>query len=103
LQDANDALSRFASSQQTAVERALAVDADARSSKLARLRFARGTATELDVLNADRTLAQDRDQSVQARSTLMQSYATLQKSLGIGWGAAPPAMTPTVGEPTAAR
>ena len=93
LQDANDSLSRFASAQQTAVERYLAVDADERATVIARQRFARGTATQIDVLNADRTLAQDRDQSVQARSTLMQNYASLQKSLGLGWGAAPPVPT----------
>ncbi len=92
LQDANDALSSFASSQQSAVARALAVTADERASEIARRRFAGGTATEIDVLNADRTLAQDRDLSVQARSTLMQNYATLQKSLGLGWSPAPTAL-----------
>lgn len=95
LQDANDALSRFASAQRTAMERALAVTADERAAAIARQRRARGTATELDVLNADRTLAQDRDLSVQARSTLMQNYAGVQKSLGVGWGAPAPVATPT--------
>ena len=103
LQDANDSLSRFASSQTTAVERALAVDADERASAVARLRFGRGSGTELDVLNAERTLAQDRDQSVQARSMLMQNYASLQKSLGLGWVAAAPDPTSKAAQPTAAR
>ncbi len=102
LQDANDSLSRFTSAQQTAVERSLAVSADERAALIARQRFARGTATELDVLTADRALAQDRDQSVQARSTLMQNYAALQKSLGLGWGAAPP-VAASGGSPTASK
>ncbi len=103
LQDANDSLSRFANSQTAAVERSLAVDADVRASVIARRRFAGGTATELDVLNADRTLAQDRDQSVQARSSLMQNFATLQKSLGTGWGAPLPMPVTDRIDPTAAR
>jgi outer membrane protein TolC len=101
LQDANDALSSFASSQRTAAARALAVTADEHAAEIARRRFAGGTATRIDVLNADRTLAQDRDLSVQARSTLMQNYATLQKSLGLGWSAAYPASTADSNRPTA--
>ena len=103
LQDANDALSTFASNQQAAVERALAVDADARAASVNRLRYQGGTATEIDVLIADRTLAQDRDQSVQVRSTLLQNYAMLQKSLGTGWGAAPPEAPPVPGIATPTR
>ena len=89
LQDANDSLSRFGRQRLADIERRAAYDAAEQVTVLTAERSAAGTATRLDLLDAERAALSDDDQVVQANSQLMQSYIALQKSLGLGWMGAP--------------
>jgi NodT family efflux transporter outer membrane factor (OMF) lipoprotein len=90
LRDANDSLSRFGRTRVAVVERRRARDAAVIAATMTRERYAAGTASRIDLLDTERQRASDEDQLAQAGSLLMQSYVALQKSLGLGWGAAPP-------------
>lgn len=90
LQDANDALFRFGRQREALAQRELARDAAVRAARITRDRYAAGTLSLIDALDSERQRVQAEDAAVQAQSGLLRAYVSLNKSLGLGWGAAPP-------------
>ena len=85
LQDAETSLSRYGR-QRDALNDQLRVQASAdRAAQLTSLKQQGGTATTLDVLDAERSRIQAQDSASQAQAMLTQDYISLQKSLGLGW------------------
>jgi len=85
LQDAETSLSRYGR-QRDALNDQLRVQASAdRAAQLTGLKQQGGTATTLDVLDAERSRIQAQDSASQAQAMLAQDYISLQKSLGLGW------------------
>ena len=85
LQEADTAVARYGLQRedlmglmrvQTSAERAFA---------LTQLRLQGGTATSLDVLEAERRRAQSAMEVARARALLTSDFVSLQKSLGLGW------------------
>ena len=89
LQDANDSLSRFGRGREALLERGASRDAAARAASITRERYAAGTASLGDALDAVRQRMQADDAWVQAAATYLTAYVSLQKSLGLGWGPSP--------------
>ena len=85
LQDANDSLSRFGHAREVLAQRAIARDSAARAAEMTGERYRAGTASLIDQLDTERQRVQTEDDWAQAEGDLMVSYATLQKSLGLGW------------------
>jgi outer membrane protein TolC len=90
LVDANRSLERFGRSQQALREWQAARDSADHAARLTRERFTAGTASLIDELDTERQRTSAEDQLVTARADLMTAYVSLQKSLGLGWGAPPP-------------
>lgn len=85
LRDADDALTRFGHRRQSLFNVAQARASAARSSALVLRRFRGGTATLIDVLEAERQrIASERD-LVRESGALFGDYVSLQKALGLGW------------------
>ncbi len=85
LQDAETSLSRYGR-QRDALNDQLRVQASAdRAAQLTGLKQQGGTATTLDVLDAERSRIQAQDSASQAQAMLTEDYISLQKSLGLGW------------------
>jgi NodT family efflux transporter outer membrane factor (OMF) lipoprotein len=85
LQDAETSLSRYGR-QRDALKDQLRVQASAdRAAQLTGLKQQGGTATTLDVLDAERSRIQAQDSASQAQAMLTEDYISLQKSLGLGW------------------
>jgi NodT family efflux transporter outer membrane factor (OMF) lipoprotein len=87
LLDANRSLERFGRSQQALREWQAARDSADHAARLTRERFTAGTASLIDELDTERQRTSAEDQLVTARADLMTAYVSLQKSLGLGWGA----------------
>ena len=85
LQDANDSLSRFGHAREVLAQRAIARESAARAAEMTGERYRAGTASLIDQLDTERQRVQTEDEWAQAEGDLMVSYATLQKSLGLGW------------------
>ncbi len=85
LQDANNALSRFGH-QRESVARLQQVQASAdRSEVLMEQRYAAGASSLIDLLDTQRTQFNARQNLAQAQADLLKDFASLQKSLGLGW------------------
>jgi len=92
LRDANVALTRYGH-QRESLRSLLAQQASAeRSLKLTTQRRQAGTASQLDLQDAQRSLLDTRRDSLAAEAKLLQDFAALQKSLGLGWEVTPGAM-----------
>ncbi len=91
LQDAESSLSRFGHQRQSVDALTETRDSTVRAATLAQTRYAGGTATLLDALDADRQRVQADQNLAQARADLVRDYVALQKSLGLGWKPAPEA------------
>ena len=89
LQDAESSLSRFGHQRQSVDALTETRDSTVRAATLAQTRYAGGTATLLDALDADRQRVQADQNLAQARADLVRDYVALQKSLGLGWKPAP--------------
>jgi NodT family efflux transporter outer membrane factor (OMF) lipoprotein len=87
LQDANSSLERFGRLKQTVQDSRDARDSAAHAAELTQERYAAGTATLIDSLDTERQRMAAEDQLVSAQADLMNAYVSLQKSLGLGWGA----------------
>ncbi len=90
LLDANRSLERFGRDEQALRDYQAATESANNAARLTRERFAAGTASLIDSLDTERERRSAEDQLVSAKSDLMVAYVTLQKSLGLGWGAPPP-------------
>ncbi|MBV8603579.1 MAG: efflux transporter outer membrane subunit [Pelomonas sp.] len=87
LNDANTALARYGQQRRSFASLREQQDAAARGLELTTQRRRAGVATELDLLDAQRALLEAREQSLSAEAELLQDFASLHKSLGLGWQA----------------
>ena len=92
LRDAEDALSRFRQRRTTVATVARARAAAAQASRLTRARQEAGTASLIDVLDAERQLLGADQNLAAARAALTDDFISLQKALGLGWGGPGPAV-----------
>lgn len=90
LRDAEDALARFRQRRVTVATLARAVDAAGRAADLTRTRQQAGTATAMDLLDAERTRIGADQRLAAAQAALTGDFISLQKALGLGWAASPP-------------
>lgn len=89
LRDAEDSLSRFRYRRITVATLARAKASADRALDLSRQRYAAGTTTLIDLLDAERQQI-DAEQSLSiAEAALTGDFIAIQKALGLGWG--PPA------------
>jgi NodT family efflux transporter outer membrane factor (OMF) lipoprotein len=85
LDDAESALARYGRQRQAVVAlEGVKASAD-RAAHLTDLRFQGGTATTVDVLDAERSRVEAETNLEEAQVQLSQDFVTLQKSLGLGW------------------
>lgn len=86
LRDANASLTRYGHQRQSLLSR-LAQQASAeRSLALTRQRRQAGVASLIELQDAQRSALQARQDSLNAQAALLQDFAALHKSLGLGWG-----------------
>nr|WP_256476269.1 efflux transporter outer membrane subunit [Siccirubricoccus soli] len=86
LRDAETSLSRFGHQRETLLRLTSAEAAAGRAAALTRERQQAGTASLADVLDTERQRVQTEQSVVQARAALTNSFISLQKALGLGWG-----------------
>lgn len=85
LQDAEDALSRFGARRQTVASAARSKATAERTAALMRKRYAGGTVTLIDTLDAERQAVAADQSLTQATAAMTADYVALQKALGLGW------------------
>ena len=85
LQDAEDALSRFGARRQTVASAARSKATAERTAALMRKRYAGGTVTLIDTLDAERQAVAADQSLIQATAAMTADYVALQKALGLGW------------------
>jgi len=85
LRDAEDSLSRYAARRLTVASAARSLATADRSARLMRQRFDAGTATLIDVLDAERQRVSAEQALSQATAAMTADYVALQKALGLGW------------------
>ncbi len=85
LDDAETALAQFGEQRQAVQELAAAQAAAERVCELTELRLRGGTASTLDLLDADSKRLQAQLSYQQALAQLSSDFIGLQKSLGLGW------------------
>ena len=85
VQDAEDALVRYAAEQRRFVALDKAVSRDHSSSVIAAQQYQAGLTTYINVLTAEGNELQASDQLVQSRQALAGDLASLYKALGGGW------------------
>jgi NodT family efflux transporter outer membrane factor (OMF) lipoprotein len=91
MRDAEVALSRYGH-QRDYVFSLQAIEASAsRASMLTEQRYRAGTSSALDWLDAERTRFSAEQSRIAGVAQLIKDYVALQKSLGLGWQAPPPA------------
>ncbi len=85
LQESEDAIDRYAASQRALISlRQSAVSAQS-SARLAEAQYRSGLVPYMNVLTAQATLLQQRDQLAQAEQAYAQNLVSLYKALGGGW------------------
>ena len=89
LKDAEDSLSRYAARRQTVANAARSLATAERSAKLMRQRFDAGTATMIDVLDAERQRTSAQQSLSQSTAAMTTDYVAIQKALGLGWAPTP--------------
>lgn len=85
LEDAEGSLSRFGHQRLSLVSLAEAESSADRAADLTRRRYQGGTASLIDVLDAQRQEVAARQATAQGRAALTGDFIALQKSLGLGW------------------
>jgi NodT family efflux transporter outer membrane factor (OMF) lipoprotein len=85
LQDSEDALARYGASRQTAASAARSLATADRSTALMRQRFAAGTGSRIQLLDAERQSLSAAQALSQANGAMTANFAALQKALGLGW------------------
>ncbi|WDD95215.1 efflux transporter outer membrane subunit [Burkholderia sp. FERM BP-3421] len=89
LQDANSALSRYGH-QRDHVDTLQKVAASAdHAETLLRARYTAGVSTLIDLLDTQRDALGAQQNVIAGRAELLKDFVSLQKSLGLGWQAAP--------------
>ncbi|WP_245640827.1 efflux transporter outer membrane subunit [Sphingomonas taxi] len=92
LKDAEDALSRFGHRRETVASLLRSKASADRAADLMQQRFRAGTATLIDTLDAERQRVAAEQNLSAGTAGLTGDFIALQKALGLGWGAAPPAV-----------
>lgn len=87
LQDANTSLSRFGQQRQALLHLRAQQASTARALNLAQQRRQAGTASQLDLLDAQRRDTDARLKALEGEAELLKDFVALQKSLGLGWQA----------------
>ncbi|MGE4431645.1 MAG: efflux transporter outer membrane subunit [Sphingobium sp.] len=85
LRDTEDALSRYGASRQSVASAARTRTSAQRTLTLTRQRFTAGTASRIDLLDAQRQSFNAEQSLSQATATMTADYVALQKALGLGW------------------
>lgn len=85
LDDAETALARYGRQREAVVALTQVKTSADRAAHLTDLRFQGGTATTVDVLDAERSRVEAETNLEQAQVQLTQDFVALQKSLGLGW------------------
>jgi NodT family efflux transporter outer membrane factor (OMF) lipoprotein len=85
LEDAETALSRYGRQRESVATLAHVEASAENAARMTALRVKGGTATTIDVLDAERQRVTAEASLSQARTELTQDYISLQKSLGLGW------------------
>ncbi|HSZ53720.1 MAG TPA: efflux transporter outer membrane subunit [Caulobacteraceae bacterium] len=85
LDDAETSLARYGRQREAVVALTEVKMSADRAAQLTDLRFQGGTATTVDVLDAERNRVQAETNLEQAQVQLTQDFVALQKSLGLGW------------------
>jgi len=91
LRDANTALSRYGHQRDSVRSLIAQEDSAQRSAALTAQRHAAGVDSLIDLLAAQRKAADARDQAIAAQADLIKDFASLQKTLGLGWESVPAA------------
>jgi len=86
LQDAEGSLTRFGHQRQSVASLALAQGSADRAAVLVQSRYQAGTASLIDVLDAQRQKIDAEQSLARGEAALTNDYIALQKSLGLGWG-----------------
>jgi NodT family efflux transporter outer membrane factor (OMF) lipoprotein len=85
LRDANTSLSRYGY-QRDSVLKLLAQEASARHmTALMQQRRNAGTASLIELLDAERSLCEVQQNTIEGQAELLKDFVSLQKSLGLGW------------------
>jgi outer membrane protein TolC len=90
LEDAETGLSRYARQREDVIGLARVKASADRAAALTDLRIQGGTASTLDILDAERRRVDAESGLEQARAEVTRDYVSLQKSLGLGWNAPGP-------------
>jgi NodT family efflux transporter outer membrane factor (OMF) lipoprotein len=85
LDDADSALARYGRQRQQVIQLTQVKASADRAAHLTDLRFQGGTATTVDVLDAERSRVEAETNLEMAQVQLTQDFVTLEKSLGLGW------------------
>ena len=85
LEDAETSLSRFGRQRDSVVSLLRITTSANRSYTLTEQRYEAGVASMIDLLDSERTRIEAEQNEIQGRAQLVQNYASLQKSLGLGW------------------
>ncbi len=85
LEDAETSLSRFGRQRDAVVSLLRITTSAERSYSLTEQRYKAGVASMIDLLDSERTRLEAQQNEIQGRAQLAQNYASLQKSLGLGW------------------
>jgi NodT family efflux transporter outer membrane factor (OMF) lipoprotein len=85
LRDADVALARYGHQRENVVLLRSVESSAVRAADLTRQRYRAGTASTLDWLDAERTRYQAQENRISADAELLKNFASLHKSLGLGW------------------
>lgn len=85
LRDANIALSRYGHQRESVVRLRSVETSATHSAELTEQRYRAGTTSALEWLDAERTRFSAEQNRISADADLLKDYASLQKSLGLGW------------------
>ena len=85
LEDAETSLSRFGRQRDSVVSLLRISTSAERSYSLTEQRYKAGVASMIDLLDSERTRLDAQQNEIQGRAQLVENYASLQKSLGLGW------------------
>lgn len=85
LRDANTALSRYGYQRNSVVKLIAQQTSAEHETVLMQQRRIAGTASEIDLLDAQRALYSAQQNAIQGEADLLKDFVSLQKSLGLGW------------------
>ncbi|MGY2372986.1 efflux transporter outer membrane subunit [Pseudomonas sp. SDO524_S393] len=85
LRDADVALARYGHQRQNVVLLRNVESSAVRAADLTRQRYRAGTASTLDLLDAERTRYQAQESRISGDAELLKDFASLHKALGLGW------------------